>query len=94
VSQTHWLIEAEVMPKQGVNDPQGEAVKGGLDALGFGGIERVRCGKVIRILVAAASARAAKDAGIAMCDKLLANPVIEEYSISVSAVAESVNNER
>lgn len=90
MSQNQWLIEAEIMPRQGVNDPRGDAIRGGLDALGFDGIERVRCGKVIRIQVAAASADDARDAGIDMCDKLLANPVIEEYSLSVSAVEEPV----
>lgn len=86
-----WLIEAEIMPKQGVNDPQGDAVRGSLDALGFPGVDRVRCGKVIRIRVAAASDEAARDMGVAMCDKLLANPVIEDYLLSVSAVEEGAD---
>ncbi len=90
MSKRQWHIEAEVMPKQGVNDPQGEAIKGGLDALGFDGIERVRSGKVIRIVIAAANADDARNAGIEMCEKLLANPVIEEYSLTVSAVEEPV----
>lgn len=90
MSQRLWHIEAEIMPKQGVNDPQGEAIKGGLDALGFDGIERVRSGKVIRIVIAAANADDARNVGIEMCEKLLANPVIEEYSLTVSAVEEPV----
>ncbi len=80
-----WIIEAEIMPKRGVNDPQGEAVLSGLGLLGFGDAKRVRVGKLIRVEVEAADEDAAREIGIQMCDKLLANPVIEEYELSVSA---------
>jgi phosphoribosylformylglycinamidine synthase subunit PurS len=73
------------MPKKGVNDPQGEAVLSGLGLLGFGEAQRVRVGKLIRVEVVAETESDARDMGIAMCDKLLANPVIEEYELSVSA---------
>ncbi len=88
MSDRTWLIEAEIMPKRGVNDPQGDAIRGGLDALGFAGVEQVRCGKVIRIQVTAPSSERARAEGAAMCDKLLANPVIEEYTLSVSAAVQ------
>ncbi|CAA9546533.1 MAG: Phosphoribosylformylglycinamidine synthase, PurS subunit [uncultured Thermomicrobiales bacterium] len=84
MSDRTWLIEAEIMPKRGVNDPQGDVIKGSLDALGFAGVGQVRCGKVIRIQVTAPSVERARAEGTAMCDKLLANPVIEEYTLSVS----------
>ena len=73
------------MPKRGVNDPQGEAVLSGLGLLGFSGASRVRVGKLIRVEVEAASEDEAREMGTRMCDQLLANPVIEEYKISVSA---------
>ncbi len=88
MSDRTWLIEAEIMPKRGVNDPQGDAIRGGLDALGFAGVEQVRCGKVIRIHVTAPSSERARAEGAAMCDKLLANPVIEEFTLSVSAAVQ------
>ena len=72
------------MPKRGVNDPQGEAVLSGLGLLGFDGAARVRVGKLIRIEVDAESEDAAREMGRRMCDQLLANPVIEEYELSVS----------
>lgn len=84
VSDPTWLVEAEIMPKRGVNDPQGDAIRGGLNALGFAGVGEVRCGKVIRIKVMAPSPDSARREAAAMCDKLLANPVIEEYTVSVS----------
>lgn len=83
-----WIIEAEIMPKREVNDPQGDAIRGGLTALGFAGIGQVRCGKLIRVHISAPSADRARAEGVAMCDKLLANPVIEEYTMSVSPIGE------
>jgi len=67
--------------KSGVLDPQGQAIQGALGALGFDGIETVRQGKVIDIELADgdnAEARL-KD----MCEKLLANTVIEDYRVEI-----------
>ncbi|MFV1876290.1 MULTISPECIES: phosphoribosylformylglycinamidine synthase subunit PurS [Nioella] len=69
-----------VMLKQGVLDPQGEAVRHALGALGFDGVEGVRQGKVIELDLADGTS---EDTVKAMCDKLLANTVIESYSISM-----------
>lgn len=84
-----WTIEAEIMPKRGVNDPQGEAVLSGLGLLGFGDASKVRVGKLIRIEVQADSEVKAHEMGTRMCDQLLANPVIEEYELSVKAADEA-----
>ena len=67
--------------KSGVLDPQGQAIHGALGALGFDGIDAVRQGKVIDIELAdAANAEARlKD----MCEKLLANTVIEDYRVEI-----------
>lgn len=88
-NSTQWIIEAEIMPKRGVNDPQGEAVLSGLGLLGFSEAGRVRVGKLIRIEVEAGSEDEARETGIRMCDQLLANPVIEEYELSVHAAREA-----
>lgn len=86
VTQQRWLIEAEVMPKRGVNDPQGEAVLSGLRSLDFADTQRVRIGKLIRIEVAATSEEDAVDQGTRMCEKLLANPVIEEFVVAAARI--------
>ena len=78
-----WIIEAEIMPKQGVNDPQGDAVMSGLKSLAFSETQRVRVGKLIRVEVDAQSEDDAIDQGTRMCESLLANPVIEEFVVSV-----------
>ena len=72
-----------VMLKQGVLDPQGEAVRHALGTLGFGGVEGVRQGKVIELDLAEADRASAEAAVTEMCEKLLANTVIESYSVEV-----------
>ena len=79
-----YSIEAEIMPKRGVNDPQGESVLSGLKLLGFDTASKVRVGKLIRFKVEADSAEGAKASATEMCEKLLANPVIEEFELSVT----------
>jgi phosphoribosylformylglycinamidine synthase len=69
-----------VMLKQGVLDPQGEAVRHALGALGFDGVEGVRQGKVIELDLAAVTG---EETVRKMCEKLLANTVIESYRIEI-----------
>ena len=70
-----------IMLKNGVLDPQGEAVRHALATLGFEGVEGVRQGKVIELdLIETEHAAAEKRVG-EMCDKLLANTVIETYHV-------------
>ena len=69
-----------VMLKSGVLDPQGEAVKHALGALGFDGVEGVRQGKVIELELAEGTDEGAVKE---MCEKLLANTVIESYTIEI-----------
>jgi len=72
-----------VMLKTGVLDPQGEAVRHSLGTLGFAGVEAVRQGKVIDLDLAETDADAARATVTAMCEKLLANTVIERYEIEI-----------
>jgi phosphoribosylformylglycinamidine synthase len=73
----------EVTLKSGVLDPQGEAVRHALGALGFEGVGEVRIGKVIEVDLAATDAAAARAEAEAMCRKLLANTVIEDYAVEI-----------
>ena len=70
-----------VMLKQGVLDPQGEAVRHALGALGFEGVSGVRQGKVIELDLADGTT---EDQIREMCEKLLAYTVIESYQIAIS----------
>jgi phosphoribosylformylglycinamidine synthase subunit PurS len=69
--------------KNGVLDPQGRAIAHALDALGFAGVNDVRQGKYIELDLAETDRKAAKTKVEAMCGKLLANTVIENYAIEL-----------
>ena len=73
-----------VMLKNGVLDPQGAAVGHALGTLGFSGVESVRQGKIIELELAHTDADAAKTDVTAMCEKLLANTVIESYAVEIA----------
>jgi phosphoribosylformylglycinamidine synthase len=79
------LVKARVYVtlKPGVLDPQGKAIQHALDALGFEGVESVRQGKVIELELAGDDRTAAQADVEAMCQKLLANTVIENYAIEL-----------
>ena len=72
-----------VMLKNGVLDPQGEAVRHALGTLGFAGVVGVRQGKVIELDLAESDAAKAEASVKDMCEKLLANTVIESYQIEI-----------
>ena len=72
-----------VMLKNGVLDPQGEAVRHALGQLGFEGVEGVRQGKIIELDLMESDEAKAEAAVKEMCEKLLANTVIESYSVEL-----------
>ena len=70
--------------KAGVLDPQGQAIQGSLKSLGFDGVGTVRQGKVFDLAIADADATQAEANVRAMCEKLLANTVIENFTIEIT----------
>ena len=70
--------------KNGVLDPQGKAIENALGQLGFDGVENVRQGKMIELELADTDANQARNRLQEMCEKLLANTVIENYDIRLS----------
>jgi phosphoribosylformylglycinamidine synthase len=71
-----------VRPKQGILDPQGQAVESSLRELGFS-VGAARVGRVVDLDVEAGDAASARDAVERMCEELLANPLIETYEIEL-----------
>lgn len=71
--------------KSGVLDPQGKAIEGALSGLGFSGAHHVRQGKIIEMKLDEKDETAARAKVEEMCKKLLANPVMENYAIELSA---------
>jgi phosphoribosylformylglycinamidine synthase len=86
-STERYLVEVFISPRPVVNDPQGLAIRDGLRNLGYGSVDSVRAGKYLRLVLEAGSDDEARSLAAEMCDRLLANPVIEQYSLSVSAAA-------
>jgi len=82
---TAFRIEIRVMPRDALLDPQGQAVEHALHALGFGEVRRVRVGKHLALDVTAPTREEATARVRAMCDRLLANPVTEDFQVAVEA---------
>ncbi|WP_332702063.1 phosphoribosylformylglycinamidine synthase subunit PurS [Devosia sp.] len=70
--------------KAGVLDPQGQAIEGSLKSLGFGGVASVRQGKVFDLVLDGTDEASARSQLNSMCEKLLANTVIENYSVEIT----------
>ncbi len=78
-----YKVHVRIVPRAGLLDPQGLAVEHALTALGFKEASGVRIGKAIELSVDATSPDDARTRARAMCDKLLANPVTEDYLVEV-----------
>jgi phosphoribosylformylglycinamidine synthase len=84
---SRFRVSVHIVPRKGLLDPQGKAVADALHALGFADVEDTRIGRHIVLDVNADSAAAAELSVKAMCDKLLANPVTEDYQIASTVTA-------
>lgn len=80
-----WKVSVHITPRRGILDPQGKAVEGALHSLGFAGVRDVHVGRHIIIENEAANADDAKTAVKSMCERLLANPVTEDFEIESAA---------
>ena len=81
------FARVEITHLPGIADPQGATVERALPALGYTNVSQVHVGKSIRLVVDAADADAARAQVLEMCDRLLANPVIEAYEVEITALA-------
>ena len=79
-----YTVQIKVMPLKELLDPQGKAVMGGLENLGLSGVEDVRVGKNISLEINADSPDKAKQIAEEAGKKLLANPVMEYFEVSVN----------
>jgi phosphoribosylformylglycinamidine synthase len=78
---SRFRIEIRVTPRKGILDPQGKAIHHALHALGWSQVDDVHVGKAIHIELDADDAAAARTEAEAMCRKLLANPVTENFEV-------------
>jgi phosphoribosylformylglycinamidine synthase PurS subunit len=77
-----YRVSVHITPRRGLLDPQGKAVAGALHALGFASVADVHVGRHIVVELDAADETAADHAARAMCQRLLANPVTEDYDVA------------
>ncbi|HEX5417346.1 MAG TPA: phosphoribosylformylglycinamidine synthase subunit PurS [Chloroflexota bacterium] len=82
---TNWIAQIRVTLKPAVNDPQGLAIRGGLQQLGFADVGSVRAGKFFEVRLTAPDRAAAEQQIADMCRRLFANTVIEDFSYEVAA---------
>jgi phosphoribosylformylglycinamidine synthase len=80
----NFVAEIKIMPLKELLDPQGKAVLGGLANLGIKSIDDVRIGKHVQLTIEAASSGEARAIAEEAAQKLLANPVMEEFTIAIS----------
>ena len=83
---TAFRVSVHITPRRGILDPQGKAVEGALHSLGFHGVREVHVGRYIVVETDADSPAAAEESVKLMCERLLANPVIEDFEIESAAV--------
>jgi phosphoribosylformylglycinamidine synthase len=80
---TGYQAEVRITPRVGLLDPEGKAVEHALQSLDFSGVDDVRVGRLVRLRLRAASETAARSHLDEMCRRLLANPVTEDYEITL-----------
>ncbi len=81
---TEWLARIQVTLKPVVNDPEGLSIEQALHQLGFDGVTSVRAGKYFEVEMRGGDRQAAAAQTEAMCQRLLANPVIEQYRFTLA----------
>jgi phosphoribosylformylglycinamidine synthase len=84
---TRFSVLVEVSLRPGIADPQGATIERALPALGFAGVSGMRTGKAFRFVVDAFDETAARADADELCRRLLTNPVIEDSTVTVEAVA-------
>ena len=80
---TRFRLEIRIVPRPGLLDPEGQAIRHALRSLDYEGVEDVRVGKILHLTLTATSEQAARERAEAMCHRLLANPVTEDFEIAV-----------
>ncbi len=85
---SRFRLEIRVIPRPGLLDPEGKAIQSALHSLDYEEVHEVRVGKLIYLHVEAASSEDAREGAEAMCKRLLANPVTEDFEIDVREAVE------
>ncbi|MBF8436846.1 phosphoribosylformylglycinamidine synthase subunit PurS [Halanaerobiaceae bacterium Z-7014] len=83
-----WLVKINIQLKESILDPQGQAVQAGLNALGYDNVSELNVGKYMELKISDLEDKEQVDKQVdEMCQRLLANPVIEDYRYSIEEMA-------
>ena len=85
---SRFRLEIRVVPRPGLLDPEGKAIQSALHSLDYEQVHEVRVGKLLYLNIEAASREDAREGAEAMCKRLLANPVTEDFEIDVGEAVE------
>ena len=88
---SHFRLEIRIKPRKGLLNPEGKAIHSALRSLGWSQVDDVRVGKTIYMDLEADSSEGAVQAADAMCRKLLANPVTEDFEVAVVEALEGAH---
>lgn len=80
-------MQVRITPRPGILDPEGETIGRALGTLGYDGVVEVRAGRLISMQVEADDEAAARSSVTEMCERLMANPIIEDYAILIEESA-------
>lgn len=83
IQTRQYAVQIRVTPRPGILDPEGETIGRALGALGYDGVSNVHSGRLITLRLEAEGAEAARAEAAEMCERLIANPIIEDYSVQV-----------
>ncbi len=83
IQTRQYAVQIRVTPRPGILDPEGETIGRALEALGFEGASNVRAGRLITLQLESPDAETAQIAATEMCERLIANPIIEDYTVQV-----------
>ncbi|HRS01163.1 MAG TPA: phosphoribosylformylglycinamidine synthase subunit PurS [Bacteroidota bacterium] len=81
-----YQVSIKIMLKRGILDVQGKTVENSLHSIGFESMQNVRIGKYVQLEIQAESIEQANELVKSACDKLIANPIIEDYDIQIEEV--------
>ncbi len=81
------MVQVRITPRPGILDPQGETIGRALGTLGYEGVADVRMGRLISMRIEADDEAAARSSVTEMCERLIANPIIEDFAILIEETA-------
>ncbi|MFQ5746015.1 MAG: phosphoribosylformylglycinamidine synthase subunit PurS [Gemmatimonadota bacterium] len=79
-----WDVEIRITPRPGILDPEGRTIERALGDLGYEGVRSVRCGRLVRVRLEADGETDARGKAHDMCERLIANPVVEDFELHVA----------